>query len=425
MPGNMTFFVFLITLWTSVCSAQSSVNLRAVDRMAEILTPYVKNLDRDVWTFRYEAQDDFSPKTPGDLKPRLANWANRFWSVDIQLGADVGPGVYVATDPVATATWGRIHPRMFAIKIVQGAKILVGDQYAAPPESLKAAQDLAQELLCGWASTSMEWSLSSIVGFYRMNEKKECRQVIIEAFRRLSIQALTYRFNSAALEGCRTTGTAISIIDSRAVALGELNWYSEQGNIEGRPDVTPFIRSLYFEALPDLYSQSLIANRETLSRFRRAYGFFDHVQNPKVEQYRVWKNSSILKCGSQWVAESETPAILREYQIAQKHADPEIKELLIQLAVVYRERYELHVGLAGVPADFRTEQFRPLKAYPNFSVKENSMRLATGQVPNLTGVASQDRQEYRKILQDCLKEYSDNSIDFRTVTSGRCGVDRE
>lgn len=425
MSRNGTFFVALITVWTSFASAQTNVSTNAIDKMTEILAPFVKTLDRDAWTFRYEARDSFSPRDKDDLKPRIANWANRFWNVDIQSGADVGPGVYVATDPIATATWGRVNPSIFAIKIRQGTTILMGDQFETPPQSLQAASVLSKELSCGRSSTSMEWSISSIVGFFRMNEKRECREVVVEAFRRLSLQALSYGFNSVALKGCRTTGTAISIVDSRAASLEELNWYSEEGNIEARPDVTPFIKALYFEALPDLYSQSLIANRETLGKFRRAYGFFDGTQAPQRRQYLEWRNSSILKCGTKWSVETEIPPHVRELLAARKREDPEIRELLIQLSVVYRERYGQFTGLQGVPAEFRIHELRALRSFPNFSSQENLIRYSTAQAPNWTDVPAADRQEYLKILQGCLRNYADDSKDFLSTVASSCGVEPE
>lgn len=91
MSRNGTFFVALITVWTSFASAQTNVSTNAIDKMTEILAPFVKTLDRDAWTFRYEARDSFSPRDKDDLKPRIANWANRFMSASFTDMLRIGP----------------------------------------------------------------------------------------------------------------------------------------------------------------------------------------------------------------------------------------------------------------------------------------------------------------------------------------------
>lgn len=418
----MLIYPILVTL-IIICStsiyAQSSDNSQSITKMVNLLKPFVRQLDRDVWTFRYEAQDSFSPNTIYDLKPRIANWSNRFWNADIMRGADVGPGVYVATDPVATATWGGVNPRLFAIRLKPGSNILVGDQQKLSSLIRQKSDTLSYELGCQKSSTSMGDSIGSIVGFFRMNEIKKCREVLIEAFRILSIQALTYRFHSVALDDCRVTGTAISIVNPQAVSLEELNWYSENGNIESRPDITPFIKALYFESASDFYSQSLLASRDTLKRFKNAFGFFDQLQMPADIQFNKWKKSSILKCGPKWNIETvqNQPNLLLSLK---KQQDAEIKSLLIELSLTYREKWLLNKP-TGLPSEFQIQNLKALRVYPNFNKIDNIFRYQTAQIPIWSSNTSVDRQQYIKILNQCLEIYSSENLNLTDILNGNCG----
>src|SRR4051812_43202331 len=80
---------------------QASAPTPEVRELAAILGRHTVALERDLWTFRYEStRESFNPKNVSDVAENLSNWMLRFYDPDIVSGADVGPGVYVATDPV-------------------------------------------------------------------------------------------------------------------------------------------------------------------------------------------------------------------------------------------------------------------------------------------------------------------------------------
>lgn len=394
------------------------------EKLAAILRPYVAPLDRDLWTFRYEAKGRFKPATANDVIARIGPWADRFYDPSVLSGVDTGPGVYVATDPAATATWGGVNPQLFAIKIKKGTRVLIGDQYRLDGDKVRALTSLAAEMNCGASTTQISYDLGQAVGYFRMSPNLECREAIIEAVRKLKVKALTYGFNSAPLPDCRVTGTAISIINSEAISKNEINYYSKSGNIEGQPLVAPFVKQLYFEAKDDYYSQSLLANLEVWEDYKNAYGFFDSTGDISVQDYRTWKDEHILKCGTKWSIETpdvEPTGVLAKLRT---EADPMVSSLLIRLALIYRAGYKQNsIELpSGVAPELRAGRIRAIhRRYPESD--ENKIRLVLGLVPESRLAQVTNKQEYISILKNCLREYE--TLPFAKVLAGECGVEPE
>lgn len=427
-------------LWQVVlCALIFTFNLRAfaadvnpeiTKRMIALLQPYVAPLERDLWTFRYERIDNFHPKNQAEVQNRISSWADRFFNSDIINGADTGPGVYVAMDPVATATWGQAEPRLYAIKINKGTRVLIGDQYHLPEDILQSLKKISSELGCGNSSTEMD-DMGHVVGFFRMNENRVCRSLIVDVIRSLDVRAISYSFNSVSIKDCRPTGTAISIVDSRAISLQEINAYSAAGNIEGQAAVTPFVRKLFDEGKNDFYAQSLLASMSALKSFRKDYGFFDHSNEVDKVTYQKWKAEHILKCGPLWNIETPNPKardIMRERQ----KADPQVADLLIRMSVTYADRFARSFGKMTIDQsqtlaqEFNILNLKAIKErHPGPVNIENMMRFYTAQVPNWTGDYDKDRTKYFEILNDCWALYSDESKDFIQIIQGECGVERE
>ena len=414
---TLTFFVSLLT--TLSCGAQAPGD--ASVELANTLRLYVHPIDRDLWTFRYESRDAFQPKNVADLQQRLGPWAERFWNVNVVQGADTGPGVYVATDPAATAAFGSAEPRLFAIKLRAGTNILVGDQYRTPPDVLQHAQALSTRLGCGSSSTSMDSDIGHLIGFFRMNSNVECRQAAIDALKVLEVKAVSYSFNSVPLTGCRTTGTAFSIISASAISMSELNRYSDAGNIEGQPEVSPYVHLLFLEAKDDHYSQTLLWSLDVRTRYQSAYGFFAKTPMVGNGQYGSWKAAHIYKCGPHWNGESADSESVRGSEL-RRGSNPKVKELLIRMSLVYRDKFRSLTGMMpGSSTNFDPVNLAILKQrYPQD--RDTLLKIFTAQVPSLSGDGNKDEDDYMAILQDCLKIYETQAPS--DIMKGRCRVER-
>jgi hypothetical protein len=358
--------VFFVASCTTVPTARApqsdpSESGAASAELQEILRPFVADLDRDLWTFRYERREIFHPTSHADVEQHLAVWAKRFYDVQIRSGADTGPGVYVAMDPVATATWGGTDPSLFAIKLKTGERMLIGDQLSVPANTLAKLKDLAHRLDCGRSSTEMN-DIGHAVGYFRMNPNPVCRESIIKALGGLGVKALSYGFYSADFDGCRATGTAISIIDPSAIALDEINYFTGGGHIEGRPDATPFIKAVFGEVQSNFSAQSLLASPETRKNFQRQFAFFNHVSAPDQTSYQAWRSEHIFKCGKPWATEGKNPRWILMAHL-KRFMDPDAAEAIIEMDVQYRARFEAsrtvpEIAQARIGAEMRIESLR-------------------------------------------------------------------
>jgi hypothetical protein len=266
--------------------------------------------------------------------------------------------------------------------------------------------------------------MGRVIGFFRMNENAVCRSVIIDVIRSLGVRAISYSFDSVPLRGCRTTGTAISIVDSSAIALEEINAYSDVGNIEGQASVTPFVRRLFNEAKSDFLAQSLLASMDVWKSFRKDFDFFDNSNEVADTTYEQWKSEHILKCGPVWSIEAPNPkaqVLINERQ----NVDPDVAELLIRVSVTYRDRYDRIVAkLQTVPPDFNPLLLKKIKMrHPGSINLENARRVYIGQALQWTPDRDKDKVEYLEILNECLALYADESNDFLQIMQGQCGLE--
>ncbi|MFK8137349.1 MAG: hypothetical protein AB8E15_03220 [Bdellovibrionales bacterium] len=394
------------------------------EHLVGILKPYVATLERDLWTFRYEGTSSFDPKTVQDLEKRIAPWANRFYNTSILSGADTGPGVYVAMDPFSTATWGGSEPNLFAIKIKKGTVTLKGDQIETPADVLEQIEELARKYECGTSSTQFKWGLGSVVGYFRMSEKLTCREAIVQAIESLKIQAIQYGYYTAKQENCRLTSTAISIINSKAISLTELNRYSENRAIEGQPEITPYIDRLFDEVKNDYHSQTLLLNRSLWSRSRDSFNFFDHIKDVEinVKNYTKWKQENIFNCGDPRPIETPIPEN-SPIAIYRSMGHPEVEKILVEMALIYRNDYKTlsqKTYLLKVSPELWPSRIRSILRR-NKGTLENRYRVEVADIPFWSGEFKKDEKDYLQILRDCLQEY--RKTKFEVYSSGDCGVE--
>ena len=352
-----TLIVLILGFALSACALPSKSSVTSADlgnrrpnavenadtaELASILAPYVKALDRDLWVFRYEGKSKRSGlKTVAEVNEREARWAARFFDPNIVSGSDVGPGVYVATDPVASVNWGFGQPNLFAFSMKRGAKILVGDEELITDAEVQRLNRLAERLSCRFNTPVPNRTLAEWVGHFRYEAQNlVCREQIAAAFTKLGVQALTYIYSSVFMTGCRNMGTALSIVDWSAVDEAKTNLYPEGGPaIEGSPETTPFVKRLFAETQGDFFAQTKVRSLEELARFRKAYGFFDHAASPDDAAYDGWRSGHLLKCGPPWSIEVRTthPELA---SLLQRVVDPVVTDLIIRLTLTYKSWYQ-------------------------------------------------------------------------------------
>jgi hypothetical protein len=408
----------------STVRADSSDHFQKVEsgsqRLMTILRPHVRPLDRDVWVFRYEVPREDSPKTLTELSQNYSDWAARFFNPDVVLGADTGPGIYVAVDPAATSTWGGPTPLLAAMKIKAGSMILTGDSFPLADRMIQDLNSLAKDFDCGSSSTNIEYDLGHSVGYFRMNQSKLCREIVVSALKSLQVQALTYGFNSIPLKDCRTTSTAFSIIDFNSIK--DLNRFGGSPLVSTPQDV-PFIKRLFAEAKSDFYVESLLKNLTAWKAYHQAFHLFDDVSMPDEAQFQEWKNRSILKCGTRWSVEEESPLGSQQAEM-RRSAHPLAKQVLVEIAIRYRMGYQAQMNVApqelnGLAAEFRIEKMKGF--VERFSTeRSNLMKIAFGNLPE---GSKRTQRSYLRLIRHCLAQYQTRP--FLEVAKGACGVKQD
>ncbi len=310
--------------------------------LQEVLKPHVVTLDRNLILFRYEAKDPerFNPHNEQDLINRVSPWSKRFFDESIVGNPDGGgPGLYASTDPTATATWGITTPGLFVLTLQKQSNVLIGDMPEVSQANKKRLSEIYSQMNCGKNSyqDGNGSEFSQVVVRFRNAENPECRRLMIEVIRRLEIKAITYSFYSSPLANCRATGTAINIVWPDAMALSDINYYSDDVTIEGKKQLTPFVKKLFDEGKTYFFTQTAMANESMRDSLKNAFGFFNHVEAIDDISYERWKAHHILRCGPKWPTElPDLRAILNLNSKA--NASEELQDLYITTALAYKKR---------------------------------------------------------------------------------------
>jgi hypothetical protein len=325
----------------------SADEVSAIEQLERIMKPHIVLLDRDLITFRYESGDGkFKPQTLEQVQKREAGWAVRFYDPDKVSGSDVGPGVYVAMEPTASATWGQDDPHLFVIPIKAGSRILVGDQYNVDPADAELGFRLRNNMEC-WPPDQHPhypmFELGEFVGAFRYSPNATCRRIMIKVFQDLDIQALTYSYGSTYLKECRNSGTAISIVDPTVIDLSRMNYYSVDKKIEGDPKLTPFVKSTFDEGKTAFQQQNMLNTEAYWRSYKSDFGFFDSTPSVDANAYSEWKAANLYRCGPKWVLEENHPVDLVSTASAifeANNRDYEIEDLYLKTKFAYVVKFK-------------------------------------------------------------------------------------
>jgi hypothetical protein len=362
----MTVFISAMLSGFAAKAQSPAVFSQSQAELADILRPHVVTLDRDLILFRYEAKDrrKFNPRTQQDLIDREYHWSKRFFNMDIVDNPDGGgPGLYTSTDPVATATWGMTAPGLFALTLKKDSRVLIGEMPQVSKLDKAKLSGIYGRMNCrGTFDQRDSDEFSEVVVRFRNSENRECRRLMIETFTQLEIRAITYSFYSSPLRNCRATGTAVNVVWPDALALVEINYYSDDIVIEGKKSLTPFVNALFDEAKDYFFTQTVLADENVRAKFDNAYGFFAGAEKASDTAYELWKSLHILRCGDKWP--TEVPDFRAVTNLNGKaNADRELQTLFAKTAVAYNRRGFNHqdAETKGAEAEFSVSRMRRIE----------------------------------------------------------------
>ena len=211
-----------------------------------------------------------------------------------------GPGLYAAIDPSSSRVFGRDNPLLFAVPIRKGARILrlTGDVSSTDYDRVKA---IAKSLDCLPSERQFD-GLEDVTRIFRGSDNPICRQIIIEAYQQLEIDAILYKYEADNYErDCRLRTDAFNIVSTEAVDLNKLSLFWDQGKIANQTTAR-FVSSAYKSAKSSFYRRYLIALGDP------NYGMPNSLSDLKTfdRAAHSWKKKNLLRCGGDWSVENQS-----------------------------------------------------------------------------------------------------------------------
>lgn len=305
-------------------------------KLKKLLAKHIYTLDRPVTTFRYEGGNaimpkpaPFIPQNKEDVIRHTLAWTGTFFDSKIEGWDTMVPGVYVATDPLASrAQYGGTDPKLFVITLKSGSTIL--DIRAPDIFDKPIANKLWKEMAC---PSNYEFALD--FGKIRNSQSLMCREALINAVKELHVQAILYSYVAAnTFADCRSTrNEAFNIVSPDVIDTDKLAFYSNDLKIETKR-LSLSTAALYREGLPDLYLQTFADNEDQLAIPRS----IDHLPLPNLKTYSTWKGNFIYKCGLPRTHEPSEFDGLLELGKRYRDSDPDLFKIKLETTRAFKKR---------------------------------------------------------------------------------------
>lgn len=312
-------------------SQASSEKVSLSDSLTKIIADRVRPLDRTMVTFHYESEN-IRPQSLEDVRRRLTGRQARFFDVSLVDNNMVGPGTYVAIDPVGSRSFGGKDPQLYVIPVPQGVRVLDGFRSLMKSET-DFFKDLTQKMNCKkeYFKADAANDFSAWIGFFRNNETLECRTLLIDAFSRAHVEAIMYGYVAAYhLKTCRAgLQVALNLVAESAVDLQRISFFSNSAQFGGGPIQNFALFRLFKDASTDYQMQLVQISRgsdempATLKRFG---------ESPKPFSYH-WKASKIGRCGKTWSLETSLGDMENLATLVQRlRVDEDVRRLIVATA---------------------------------------------------------------------------------------------
>ena len=300
-----SIYYFLFIIFSTQLLLANGVKLSQMeDSLAEKLKPFVIILDREAVTFHWSTGENFAPKSVNDLSARARKQIEPFSNPNQISFSMAGPGLYVAVDPNGSRHFGGENPELHLVTLKAGTRILNLSDVAVDKmmSTLKVFQDELQCIDNSMNNKVIAEDHLTIVNL-RKSATPECRQLVINALKKLNIQANLYNYTAAEnLRNCRSNRFfAFSIISESAIDFTKIEFYSNDSKFVTLGNA-PFAKKLFeeqndIEPILDFLTNKIYPN-SSLPKYL--------IDSPSVseESYVEWKKSKIVLCGPSWSIET-------------------------------------------------------------------------------------------------------------------------
>jgi len=314
--------------------------------LTEIIKPLLWELDRNILTFHYESQKDKNvPENWSQVQDHIMRYPGRFFDASYKDSNMIGPGLYVAIDPLASRGFGGNNPLLYTVQLKKGAHMLLGEcNLSSGGSSNKDLEAIWNTLKCNSNSRSPIWGLSDLIGKMRNSESLHCRKFIIDIIQNLQIEAIQYGYTAAnGFSGsCRSDrGFAFSIIKANALASEGMNFYANDFKLE-KQKLTPLLNLLYSESAQDL---KLLRWNDSAEEM---VGSLQKSNTAPLLLFDLWRNKMIFQCGPKWISEklydrdldkNLGDIVKKYYKITKTFEDREFMKTTIAAKKMVKKKY--------------------------------------------------------------------------------------
>jgi hypothetical protein len=212
------------------------------DLLSDYVAAHVVVLDRPVLSFHY-THDRAEPASPEEAFRYLNKSVPIYNDATVVTDDLAGPGLYLAVDPVGSRSFGNERPMLYTIQLKTGTRLV--DFRGRGERDAEALQNIAKASGCAEAMT-----FESL----RNDAQLQCRQVLIEAFRKNHIDAVMYSYSaSGSLQNCREDRkVAFVAVSATALDAASVSYYSSKRILGSAPAKTSFMSQLFDEAAQDV-----------------------------------------------------------------------------------------------------------------------------------------------------------------------------
>ncbi len=279
---NTRWLFILMGAWIAIQTARADDFEDAAKALADYARPKVRTLSRDAHVFHWTWAFDHSSPPLQPMDHRLGEYATylkeSFWDPATNSDDLVGPGLYVAIDPLASNAFGNT---LLQLVMPAGMPFLATDIDYFPPD----LQISINRIGC------LASSIRDVFGAAENGEQKPCRTLRHKLVRDLGVWAIRYYWQSELSRLCNGSAQyAFVLYDDRAINASRIVAFPFDPNLRKNASLPP--EDGHGENRLILNSMALKAYGDTSQFWKVPEG-----TQPKTD-IDAWMRDNLVGCGN-------------------------------------------------------------------------------------------------------------------------------
>ncbi len=257
----------------------------AADLIAADLSAQVVTLGGPIYTYNYTSGTPFG--TPSAVWQDLTAVAAKYMDLSAGKIQNDLPGLYLALDPISSREFGGPNANwiLYRIELPSGFRYLDISKLDYNPLSQNIVTALAAEGCVPTGEYATHFNYSALL---KQNLGSTCRQIGIQAFKQMNVQALSYSYTVTSFPNCTSNhAMAFVVFDLAGLSASsaiEFSLSTENQNIAQTEEL--FTEQLFVESA---WKTALLYNQGRLWPDLDSVGVDSNA-------YLAWKKSHLFNC---------------------------------------------------------------------------------------------------------------------------------